>query len=373
MTRRLSGEGMIRRRPDGRWEARYRASDGRRQSIYAKTQRDAVDRLRTALSNRERGFGPVDHRRTVATFLDDWLAHQVKPTRRPRTYESYASIVRLYLAPAPFGRIRLARLEPDHVQALLAQLVGRRGQLSDTTVRYVYRVLRIALGRAVRMGAAPRNVATMIDPPAMARREQRPLSANELRTLLAGTRGDRLETLYLAAAGTGLRQGELLALRWRDVDLERGEIAVRHSLQRGTYALGEPKTQRARRVLRLPKEVLDSLRLHHRRQLEQRLAAGSAWQDRDLVFTSRNGTALDGRNVTRYLQSHLKRLGLPHQRFHDLRHAFATLMVESGEDLGVVSRILGHADFATTADVYAHLTPAMLERTAERMDSILTG
>jgi integrase len=92
-----------------------------------------------------------------------------------------------------------------------------------------------------------------------------------------------------------------------------------------------------------------------------------------LIFTTRRWTALDSRNVTRYLQGHLARLGLPHQRFHDLRHAFATLMIESGEDLGVVSRILGHADFATTADVYAHLTPAMLDRAAERMDGILTG
>lgn len=151
---------------------------------------------------------------------------------------------------------------------------------------------------------------------------------------------------------------------WQDVDLERGDLAVRHTLQRGTRTLAEPKTERARRTLRLPRQVAAALAEHRSRQAIVPLTG--------LVFTTAIGTALDSRNVTRYLQGHLARLGLPRQRFHDLRHAFATLLIESGEDLGVVSRILGHADFATTADVYAHLTPAMLDRAAERMDGILT-
>lgn len=238
-----------------------------------------------------------------------------------------------------------------------------RGDLSPTTVRYAYAVLRIALGRALKSGRVVRNVATLIDPPAKVRHELRPLSLDESRSLLAGIRGDRLEALYVTALGTGLRQGELLALRWQDVDLERGELAVRHTLQRGTCTLSEPKTERARRTLRLPRQVLAALVAHRARQAIVPMTG--------LIFTTEKGTPLDTRNVTRYLQRHLIRLGLPHQRFHDLRHAFATLMVESGEDLGTVSRILGHADFATTADVYAHLTPAMLDRAAERMDAIL--
>ena len=371
MTRRISGEGMVRQRPDGRWEGRYRASDGRKRSIYARTQREAIDRLRAALTARDKGIRPVDQRLTVAAFLQDWLEHHVKPSRRATTLESYAGIVRLYLVPA-IGRIPLARLEPEHVQAMLANLKGQRGQLSDTTTRYVYAVLRIALGRAVKMGRSARNVCTLIDPPAKVRRELRPLAGSELRALLAGVAGDRLEALYLTAAGTGLRQGELLGLSWSDVDLDRGELTVRHTLQRGTRLPAEPKTERARRMLRLPSYVTAALREHRRRQLEERLAAGPRWQDGDRVFTTAIGTALDSRNVTRYLQAHLARLGLPRQRFHDLRHAFATLLIEAGEDLGVVSRILGHADFATTADVYAHLTPAMLDRAADRMDGILS-
>ncbi len=372
MTRRISGEGMVRQRDDGRWEARYRASDGRKRSIYARTQREAIDRLRTALTARERGIRPVDQRITVGAFLEDWLEHQVKPSRRPATVESYAGVVERYLVPA-IGRIPLARLEPEHVQAMLAGLEGLRGPLSDTSRRYVYSVLRIALGRAVKMGRSTRNVCTLIDRPAVVRRELHPPTGPQLRALLEGVAGDRLEALYKAAAGTGLRQGELLALQWSDVDLERAELTVRHTLQRGTRLPAEPKTERARRTMRLPAAVVASLREHRRRQLAERLAAGGRWQDADLVFTTSIGTALDSRNVTRYLQAHLARLGLPRQRFHDLRHAFATLLIEAGEDLGVVSRILGHADFATTADVYAHLTPGMLTRAAERIDAVLTG
>ena len=229
----------------------------------------------------------------------------------------------------------------------------------------VYAVLRIALGRALKMGKVTRNVCTLLDPPARARREPRPLSRAELAAFLKGIETDRFAALYIAACGTGLRQGELLALRWQDVNLERGLVSVRHTLQRGSRSLAEPKTDRARRTLRLPSRVRAALIQHRARQAIVSLTG--------LIFTTDRGTALDSRNVTRYLQRHLDRLKLPHQRFHDLRHAFATLMIESGEDLGVVSRILGHADLSTTADVYAHLTPAMLDRAAERMNTILAG
>jgi integrase len=343
------------------WEGRYVAADGRRHSVYAKTRREAQERLRAALSARDNGIRPAGRQLTVSAWLDEWLGTSVAARCRPSTARSYRDVVKLYIRPA-IGRQSLAKLEPEHVAAMLARLTDR-GDLSPTTTRYAYAVLRIALGRALRSGRVVRNVCTLVDPPAKARHELRPLSRDESRTLLAGLRGDRLEALYVTALGTGLRQGELLALRWQDVDLERGELTVHHTLQRGTRTLAEPKTERARRTLRLPRQVVASLVEHHTRQSIVPLSG--------LIFTTEKGTPLDTRNVTRYLQRHLMRLDLPHQRFHDLRHAFATLMVESGEDLGTVSRILGHADFATTADVYAHLTPAMLDRAAERMDAIL--
>ncbi|MGH2382980.1 MAG: tyrosine-type recombinase/integrase [Candidatus Limnocylindria bacterium] len=362
MAKRLPGEGTLRERPNGTWEARYRAADGRQRSIYAKTRGEAAARLKAALRQRDAGLRPVDERLTLGDFLDDWLAHQVEPSRRPRTAESYRDVVRLYIKPE-LGRMPLARLEPEHVQAMLARLQGRRGALSATSRRYVYTVLRIALGHALRLGRVHRNVCTLIDPPSRSQRELRPLSRPELARFLTGIRGDRLEALYVTAIGTGLRQGELLALRWSDVNLERGELVVRHTLQRGARVLAQPKTERARRTLRLASAVRGALLAHRERQAIVALSG--------LVFTTTAGGPIDGRVVARAFRRHLVRLGLPHQRFHDLRHAFATLMIEAGEDLGVVSRILGHADFSTTADVYAHLTPAMLDRAAARMDDVL--
>jgi integrase len=363
VTRRRATGGSIDAKPTrGLWRARYVGADGRRHAIYAKTRRQAQERLREALRAADGGIRPVSQQLTVAAFLEDWLEHSVKPARRPRTHESYASIVRLYLIPE-LGRLPLAKLQPEHVQAMLARLRGRRGELSASTTRYVYTVLRIALGRALKTGKVHRNVCSLLDPPARRRREIRPLSRAELRALLAGLRGDRLEALYVTALGTGLRQGELLALRWQDVDLARGELTVRHTLQRGTLELAEPKTERARRTIRLPSAVRDALSRHRELQAIVPLSG--------LVFTSRKGTPLHSRNVTQDLQRHLERLGLPRQRFHDLRHAFATVLIEDGEELGVVSRILGHSQYATTADVYAHLTPAMLDRAAARMDGLL--
>jgi integrase len=197
------------------------------------------------------------------------------------------------------------------------------------------------------------------------------LTADQARLFLATVVDDRLGALYMLAIATGMRQGELLALRWQDVDLDGGRLTIRHTLRLGTRELAEPKTERARRTLRLGIDTLSALREHRRRQLEERLAAGRRWVDGDFVFATSIGTPLDSRNVTKAFQRTLARAGLAHQRFHDLRHACATLLLEHGEELGVVSRILGHSQIATTADVYAHLTPAMLERSAARTDEIL--
>ena len=374
MTRRTAGEGMIRQRPNGLWEARYTAADGRTHSIYRKTRREASDKLRAAIADRDKGLRPVDQRLTTGAYLDDWLVHHVKPNVRATTYTSYEGIVRLYHKPA-LGRIALARLEPEDVQRMLAAVSakGVRGDLSPTTVRYCYSVLRIALGRALKLGRVHRNVATLIDAPAKVRTELQPFSAEQVRGFLSTLTTDRRGVLYLTALGTGLRQGELLGLQWADLDLDGRRLMVRHTLQRGTGKLVEPKTDRARRNVSLPVYVTDAIREHRRRQLEDRLAAGDRWRDRDLVFTTALGRPLDPRNVLRAYHAALAAAGLPRQPFHHLRHACATLLLESGEELANVSKILGHADLGTTADLYAHLTPGIARRAADRMDSILAG
>jgi integrase len=373
MTRSTSG-GMVRQHPArGLWEARYTGADGRRHSLYAKTRKEAQERLRVALTEADYGIRPIGQRMTTGAYLDAWLAGSVRLRCRPRTADSYADTAERYIKPA-IGNVPLAKLAPEHVARMLADLTNRGSgrRLSPTTVRYAHAVLRVALGRALKSGQVARNVAILVDAPARVDHEISPLTVDQVATFLDAIEGDRLRALYVAAIGTGLRQGELLGLRWADVDLDAATLAVRHTLQISTRTLADPKTDRARRTLSLPAEVLDALRDHRRAQIAERLVAGTRWVDGDFVFVTRQGRPLMARNVLRSLHAHLERAGLPRQRFHDLRHAYATLLLEDGEELGVISRTLGHSQIATTADVYAHLTPAMLERTAARMDGVLT-
>lgn len=367
-TRRATG-GMVREHPTrALWEARWVGADGRKHSLYAKTRKEAQERLRAALTAADNGIKPVRDRGTVEAFLAEWIEGAAAHVR-PRTIESYAATVRLYIVPA-IGRIALAKLQAEDINRMTARLAAR-GDLSDTTVRYVYVVLRIALGEALRSKRVVRNVALEVRAPRASQRERTPLTLDQVATFLDSVAGDRLGALYMTAIGLGLRQGEILGLRWADVNLEAGTLTVRHTRNSRTGALAEPKTERSRRSLRLGAELTTALREHRRRQVEERLAAGRRWHDGDYVFATPLGQSLDAANVTHRFHAALAAAGLPHQRFHDLRHACATLRLEQGEELAVVSRILGHASITTTANVYGHLTDAMLGRAADRTDAIL--
>jgi integrase len=336
--------------------------------VYGKTKREAQERLRTALTAADNGLRPVAQRVSVAAYLGEWLAGSVATWNRARTIDSYRQTVERYIVPS-IGGIALVKLEPADVSRMTREVAARG--VSATTTRYAVAVLRIALGRALKDGRVIRNVARLIDLPKPVRPELAPLSADEARTLVETVTDHRFGPLFTLAIASGMRQGELLALRWQNVDLGAGYIQVRHTLQEGTRQLAETKTERSKRTLPLSSAAAVALREQRRRQLAARLAAGRRWQDEDYVFTTAVGTPLDGRNVTHELQTALHRAGLPRQRFHDLRHAYATLMLEDGEDVAVVSRSLGHSNLSTTADTYAHITPAMQARSAARMDRIL--
>jgi integrase len=365
----MSGSGgQVRQRPTGLWEGRYVGADHRRHSTYGKTKREAQEKMRAALTAADNGIRPSQDRGSVEAYLAQWV-DTLSAHVRPRTAESYASTVRLYIVPS-IGRIQLAKLKSDDIDRMIAGLVAR-GDLSDTTVRYVYVVLRIALGEALRFRRVVRNVALEVRAPKRTNRERTPLTLDQVATFLESVEGDRLHPLYMTAIGLGLRQGELLGLRWSDVNLDAGTLTVRHTRNIRTGELAEPKTERSRRTLRLGSQLVAALREHRVRQLAERLVAGRRWRDGDYVFTTPTGQALDAANVLHRFQAALAAAGLPRQRFHDLRHACATLRLEQGEELAVVSRVLGHANLSTTADVYGHLTDAMLGRAAERTDTIL--
>lgn len=207
------------------------------------------------------------------------------------------------------------------------------------------------------------------------RYELTPLDPAQARRLLDVIRGDRLEALYTVALAVGLRQGEALGLRWEDVDLDAGMMNVRHALQRvdGRLVLVEPKSHTSRRTIALPAGTVAALREHRRRQLEERVLAGRRWQDQDLTFTTTIGTPLDGTAVTKRFQRLLAYAGLPRQRFHDLRHACASLLLAQGVHPRVVMEVLGHSQISLTMNTYSHVIPALQREAADRMEALLAG
>jgi len=370
--RRGNNEGSITQRKDGRWEARVSLSDGSRRVLYGKTRKAVHEKLRAALRDVDDGLPLVPQRETLGQLLAQWLEGEVKRTRRPRTYESYCSLVRVHIDPA-LGRRKLAQLKPQEVQAFLNQ--KQDSGLSASTVKYLHAILHRALGQAVRWGSIPRNVAALVTPPRIVREEVKTWTPEEARAFLDAIAGHRLEALYAVALAVGLRQGEALGLCWDDVDLDGATVSIRHQLQRldKKFQLVETKTDRSRRTVALPSFAVLALRAHRARQLEDRLLSGTDWKgdEWELVFMTQRGTPLDAKNVTHRFQTLLEKLGLSRMRFHDLRHACASLMLAQGEHPRVVMETLGHSQISMTMNTYSHVIPALQREAADRMDQLL--
>ena len=375
MRRRGPHEGNIYLRKDGRWEARVHVGWDRgrriRKSFYGTTRQAVQEHLTRALGDLQRGLPVVpDERQTVEQYLRRWLVEAVQPTLRPRTVTTYEGWVRCHLIPE-LGRIQLVKLTPQHVQSMMGRAL--RNGLSPQSVIHLRAVLRRALTQAVRWGILPRNVAALVDPPHVPRYEIRVLSPEEARDFLGIAATDRLGALYTVALAVGLRQGEALALHWEDLDFDRASLTVRYALQRigGKLRLVEPKSLRSRRTISLPHFAVTAFREQRARQMRERLWAGSRWQEHGFVFTSTLGTPLDGSAVTRRLHRLLGDAGLPQQRFHDLRHSAASLLLVQGVHARVVMEILGHSQISLTLNTYSHVIPALQEDAARRMEELL--
>jgi integrase len=346
----------------------------RRKYVYGLTKEEVQRRKTALLHDLDKGMPLANDRITVGRYLDRWLEDVVKPNLRASTYANYAERIRTHLAP-DLGRIPLAKLTAQDVQRWLNRK-GQTGRLKPVSVAGLHRIVRSALSQAVKWGLVTRNVATLVDVPRVQRVERAILDLDQARAFLAAVKGDHLEALYSVAFAIGLRRGEALGLQWSDVDLTSGTVTIRHELQRieGTLRLMEyTKSRSSRRVIDLPEQALEALREHRRRQVEERLQAGPLWTDTGYVFTTGSGTPLDGRNVLRYFQNALKRAGLPHQRFHDTRHACASLLLAQGVPDHLVMDILGHSSIGITKDLYAHVYPTMRKEAADKMNAALFG
>lgn len=360
--RRGHGEGSIYQRQDGRWvgEVDLGWVDGKRKrkAVYGRTRAEVARRIRDVQAAVDRGLPVPDDRLTVGVFLDWWAKNALDGTVSVGTQDTYERLIRLYVKPT-LGHIRLTRLRPADVSAM-QRAMSERG-LSASTINGARKVLGRALRRATQEELVARNVASVVDGPPVARTEGRSLTLKDAKILLGAAADDRLEAAYVLLLALGLRRGEVLGLRWDDLDLDGdpARIEICQQLQRHAQTglhLTELKTAKSRRTLDLPAPVIGVLRAHKARQSSERLRLGEAWgEDRGLVFTTPIGTPLDPDNFRRQITRLTERAGLGKWTSRELRHSAGSLLFAMGVPMKVVSETLGHSSERVTSEVYVHV------------------
>lgn len=376
MPKRANGEGTVRLRPDGRYEARLSYIDPdtgkrRRASFYGRTKKAARDELKTAIDRLDAGEPVRDAKSTLAEWLAHWRSTTLAASDRAESTRTlYEMLTRKHLDPAPFGAIPLDRLRPSDIESrILAMRAatkpgpkdvdGKRGApvraLSDSTIRSTYTALRLALDGAVRDGLIARNPAAKVKRPGVERREAQHLDADAVVALLAAAATSRYHPALVLIASTGLRKGEALALRWEHVDFDAGHIRVVATISRisGRLVISQAKTERSRRQVPIDPAVVTMLRRHRAGQAAEQLRAANQWTDSGLVFTTETGGAVDPRNLLRVVEKAAKTAGTT-AGVHTLRHSAAVSWLESGVHIRAVADLLGHSSIAVTGDVYGH-------------------
>jgi integrase len=366
---RANGEGSIYPKGDGFEVALI--VHGRRRTARAKTVTEARMKLRELQRRQEQDQASYDERITVKHFLEYWLS-VTETTVRPRTYKRYAEYVRVHALPE-IGHRRLAQLRPIHLQDLYAARL--KAGASPSTVQHLHAALHRALKMAERWEYVPRNVASRVSPPRVPKFKIRPLTVPEVRRLLTASSGTRFEAAVVLAVVTGMRLGEIFALRWSDIDLgDDAVVHVRGSLQRvdGRLQVVEPKTAGSVRDVALSELGREALRRHRKQQTKHRMQLGDSWEDNNLVFPNAWGRFMaTDYFVRREFKRILDRAGLPHIRFHDLRHTFATLQLGNQQPIKIVSEMMGHSRTAITQDLYTHVSAQMQRKAADALDAAL--
>jgi integrase len=387
--KRGNNEGSIVRRKDGLWMAQMTVGRNpetgkpKRATFYGKTRKEVADKLAKALQDKNQGTFVVPHKLTLGEWLDTWLWDYKKPSLRPVTFDSYEQHVRCHLKPA-LGTIPVRDLRPELLQHFYNEKT--KEGLSGRTVRYCHTLLYGALSQAERNQLVVRNVTALVEPPRKQRKEMPTLTQEQVANqLLPAIADDRLAAAIFMLFGTGLRRGELLGLRWKDVDLDESILHVRQTLgrvrihdaksheQKTRLTFQEPKTDQSRRTIPIPLTCLTALRMHKAHQAEEKLSMGQAYQDRGLVFSRPDGRPIDPSELSRHFGRLLRRVGLPSIRLHDARHTYATLLLELGEGPKVVQSLMGHSSVSITLDIYSHVNLELERKAASKLNTALTG
>lgn len=343
------------------------------------SKRDAERGLARMLTAQDEGLYIEPRRLTLAVFLTEQWLPAIESTVRPTTFHAYRSHVELYLRPR-LGAQQLQRLTPDQLSRLYRELQrfgGRDGKpLSPNTVRRIHATLHRALRDATRWGHLQRNpAASAVKPrqPTLGARDIQTWSATELRQFLVTVSNDRLFAMWRLAAMTGMRRGEIVGLRWSDVNLDAHRLAVRQTVTAtgSRLTFGEPKTKRGKRSVALDRETVAALMAWKEMQDQERDSWGGAWESTGLVFTRENGALVNPDRLSSWFRAGSERARVPQIRLHDLRHTHASLALQAGIPAKVVSERLGHASVAFTLDVYSHVVPGLQEDAAQRIAALV--
>ena len=373
--RRPSGDGMVRKRDDGRWEGRIVVGHKKNGApifhhVYANTQKELTDKLHQSIERYQDVELTEDSRMTLGEWLDVWLRDYKEGTIRPSTMKCYRQFIDCYIKPQ-LGHKQVSLITSQDIQRMYRCLKteGRihehpemDHQLSDSMVRHIHSTLHAALKDAVQAHVIPRNPTEGTTAPKPNYKPKRILTRAELDAFLAVVEQDEVwRDFFQTELMTGLRRGEICGLQWSDFDGNTGTLKVcrtLHGQRKGEYTVGETKTGKGMRTILLPKTVADILR----RRKEDAI---SQWIFPDPVKPE---NPVDPNAAYRHMKTLLQRAGLPSIRFHDLRHTFATLALESGMDVKTLSAMLGHVSAATTLDIYTHITDDMQRAAAENID-----
>jgi integrase len=372
--RREKNEGSIyQRSSDDLYVAYARLENGKRKYCYDKTRSGVQKKLKALQKEIDARTVVTSKPETVEAFLSYWLGiRRGQKTIKESTHNNYES----HLKPViPYiGSVKLTKLTTDKLQQVFNALLETR---KASTVHTIYTVLSIAFNDAMRWKKMGYNPCKDVQLPPAEKHEGPVLTGEQALHLIDTAKGTSLECFVTLALATGLRRGELLALRWSDIDMEQKTVKVARTRalvhdEKGTYRIIEtaPKSKAGKRTIKLAQFAINALKEHRTRQLEQRLQAGATWQDKDFTFCKNTGEMLVASTTDQQFKKLLKLAGLPDMRFHDLRHSAATLLLSKGAPMKVVQEILGHSDFATTANIYAHVLMELQDSAMSKMDDL---
>jgi integrase len=387
MKRRHKGEGTIRKRTDGTFEARYTIGKDingkqRQKSVYGKSEADVIERLDRLKKDLWTGTYIEQSNIYLGEWLKQWMEVYKKKTLRATTYECYQMYLQKHIYKNDISCLRLVDLKPFHIQRFYNDLDDK---LASASIRKVHNILKSALTQAFKNDLIASNPAAKVTPPTMTRPQIEILSQEEQEIFIKALEGHTLKPLFLLLMQTGLRIGEALALRWDCIDVKKNmTLTVKGTCRRvitkfdgssGTKSemiFQEPKTKNSIRTVPLMPAAIQNLKLLKQRQKLESIKDGKPWNNHEIVFKTSSGSIYESKNVARTLYSILKSAGLKRITLHCLRHTFVSQMLESGEEPKTIAEIIGHSKVSFTMDTYAHILPTKKHSAVQRLNHFFT-